>query len=351
MKNIRKVKIKDLVFGGKDILIQSMTNTKTTNVDATIRQARELFTSGADIVRISVPDINSVKALAYIREEIDKPLVADIHFDYKLAIESLQIGADKVRINPGNIGSWENVIKIFNKAKELNKCVRVGVNSGSLEKDILEKYGHPTAKALAESALNYDRKLLASGFDNFVVSIKSSSVLTTIESNRIFRENSNTPLHIGVTEAGTFVQGTVKSSIGIGTLLLEGIGETIRVSLTDDPNKEVGVAKHILKSIGLRDEGVEIISCPTCARTNGNLIEIVTEVEKRITNLESNLKVAIMGCVVNGPGEAKEADIGLALGKGKGVLFKKGEIVKTVLEKDYLDVILSEINKMTSSNN
>jgi len=351
MKSIRKVKIKDLYFGGNKILIQSMTNTKTTDVNSTIKQARALFTEGADIVRISVPDNSSVKALAYIIKEVNKPIVADIHFDYKLAIQSLVVGADKVRINPGNIGSWENVIKIFQKAKELNKCVRVGVNSGSLEKEILNKYGHPTAKALAESALNYDKKLLDSGFDNFVVSIKSSSVLTTIESNRIFRDKSNTPLHIGVTEAGTFVQGTIKSSIGIGNLLLDGIGETIRVSLTDDPLKEIIVAKHILKSIGLLDKGVEIISCPTCARTNGNLIEIVNKVEEEISNIDKSLKIAIMGCVVNGPGEAKEADLGLALGKGKGVLFKKGKVFKTVLAKDYLSVILDEINKMATSNN
>ncbi|MFP4456308.1 MAG: flavodoxin-dependent (E)-4-hydroxy-3-methylbut-2-enyl-diphosphate synthase [Clostridia bacterium] len=350
-KDIRKVKIADLTFGDGNILIQSMTNTKTIDIEATLNQTRQLFTAGADIVRISIPDMNSVKALSNIKHEINRPLVADIHFDYRLAIESLLAGADKVRINPGNIGSWENVIKIFAMAKKLDKCVRVGVNSGSLEKDILEKYKHPTAKALAESALKYDRKLLESGFENFVVSIKSSDVITTIRSNKMFREKSNTPLHVGVTEAGTFVRGTIKSSIGIGSLLLDGIGETIRVSLTADPVREIEVAKLILKSIGLRKEGIEIISCPTCARTNGDLIDIVTKVEEVVGQKQDNLKIAIMGCVVNGPGEAREADIGLALGKVKGVLFKKGEVVTTVHANDYLDVILKEIDKMTTANN
>lgn len=350
-QNIRKVKIGDLTFGDGNIYIQSMTNTKTIDVEATIRQTRQLFTAGADIVRISIPDMDSVKALEDIKNKINKPIVADIHFDYKLAMRSLSAGADKVRINPGNIGSWDNVIKIFEEAKKLDKCVRVGVNSGSLEKNILKKYKHPTAQALAESALNYDKRLLNSGFRNFIVSIKSSDVLTTVESNKIFREESNTPLHLGVTEAGTVVRGTVKSSIGIGSLLLEGIGETIRVSLTADPVKEIEVAKLILKSIGLRKEGIEIISCPTCARTNGDLIEIVTNVEAAIGQNKENLKIAIMGCVVNGPGEAREADLGLALGKGKGVLFKKGEVVTTVQANDYLKVILDEIDKMITSNN
>lgn len=349
-KEIRKVEIGNFFFGDSDILIQSMTNTKTTNVLETIQQTRELFTAGADIVRISVPDMDSVEAFSKIKKEVQQPLVADIHFDYKLAIESLRAGADKVRINPGNIGNWDKVLKIFAVATELNKSVRVGVNSGSLEKTILAKYQHPTAEALAESALNYDRKLLQSGYENFVVSIKSSNVITTIDSNRIFRKKSNTPLHIGVTEAGTYLSGTVKSAIGIGNLLLEGIGETIRVSLTANPLEEIAVAKQILRAIGLRKDGIEIISCPTCARTNDNLIEIVKLLESKLKNRKEYLKIAVMGCVVNGPGEAREADIGLALGENKGVLFKKGDIYKTVEPSEYVSVIIEEINKMVTMN-
>jgi (E)-4-hydroxy-3-methylbut-2-enyl-diphosphate synthase len=348
---IRPVKVGNITLGIDPISIQSMTNTKTVDIESTIKQTRSLFTSGADIVRISVPDLESVKAFRIIKEEIKLPLVADIHFDYKLAIASLEAGADKVRINPGNIGSWDRVVKVFEVAKDLGRSVRVGVNSGSLEKNLKEKYQGVTAQALVESALNYDKKLLDMGYNNFIMSIKSSDVLATIKTNRSFREKSNTPLHLGVTEAGTYLAGTVKSSIGIGSLLLDGIGETFRVSLTADPVKEIDVAKLILRSLGIRQEGIEIISCPTCARTNGDLISIVTKLEEKLKGVKTHLKVAVMGCVVNGPGEAESADLGLALGNGKAVLFKQGKIIKTVTPDNYVQTILQEIEDLARLDN
>ncbi len=341
---VRLVKMGDIVFGAGEVYIQSMTNTPTTDVEATVEQIRALLTAGADFVRISIPDQASVAALARIKQEVSCPLVADIHFDYRLALDSFDVGADKVRINPGNIGDWDKVLSVMEKAKKLDKVVRVGVNGGSLEKDLLKKYGRPSAEALVESALGFDHRLSELGYENYLVSIKSSSVVETIVANRAFRKQSNTPLQIGVTEAGTVEMGTIKSAVGIGSLLADGIGETLRVSLTADPVKEIAVAKQILQAVGLRKEGIEIISCPTCARTHGNLISLVEKVESLLRGRADNLKVAIMGCVVNGPGEAREADLGLAMGDGKWVIFRRGEIICTINEEDYLDVLMRAID-------
>lgn len=351
-KKTRKIHVASLLIGDNSpIVIQSMTNTKTTNIEATVNQTEDLYKIGADLVRIAIPDQEALTAFAKIKKIVNKPLVADIHFDYKLAIGALHAGADKVRINPGNIGSWDKVKAIIDEAKHANASIRIGVNSGSLEKEFKEKFGGPTAEALVASAIKYDRQLLEYGFSNFVVSIKSSDVMTMIAANRQFSTLSDTPLHLGVTEAGTAHIGSIKSAIGLGTLLCDGIGDTFRVSLTDNPQEEIKVALDICKILGLRQGGIEIISCPTCGRTKANLIALVNEIEAKVKHIKAPLKVAIMGCVVNGPGEAEEADVGLALGDGKGALFSKGYVKRIVPEELYVESLLQEINTLVAEIN
>ncbi|SEF45504.1 4-hydroxy-3-methylbut-2-en-1-yl diphosphate synthase [Caloramator fervidus] len=342
-KKTRKIKIGNIFIGGDSpIAIQSMTNTKTIDIKGTIEQIKNLEHIGCDIIRVAVPDEDSAKAIKEIKKFINIPLVADIHFDYKLAIKAIQNGADKIRINPGNVGGISKIKEIIKVAKEYNVPIRVGVNSGSLEKDILEKYKRPCPEALVESAIRNVCILEDLDFFQIVVSVKSSNVIETIESYKMLSSRLDYPLHIGITESGTMLAGTIKSSVGLGILLYEGIGDTIRVSLTDDPINEVKVAKIILKSLGLR-KGIEIISCPTCGRTNINLIELANNITKEIENIDKPIKVAIMGCAVNGPGEAREADIGIAAGVGEALIFKKGKIVKKVPEDKILQELLNEI--------
>ncbi|MBE6068221.1 MAG: flavodoxin-dependent (E)-4-hydroxy-3-methylbut-2-enyl-diphosphate synthase [Clostridium lundense] len=345
--NTRKVKVGSVFVGGDaPISVQSMTNTDTRNVKETISQINSLQKAGCEIVRCAVPDMEAAEALKHIIKEVTIPVVADIHFDYKLALTSIDCGVSALRINPGNIGSIERVKMVAERAKEKEIPIRIGVNSGSLDKELLNKYGKVCPEALVESALKHVKILEDINFKDIVVSIKSSNVLDMIESYRLISEKSNYPLHLGVTEAGTPWRGTIKSSIGIGTLLSEGIGDTIRVSLTGDPVEEVKVGIEILKALQIKKQGIEIISCPTCGRTEIGLINIANEVEEKIKDLDKNIKVAIMGCVVNGPGEAREADIGIAGGKGVGLIFKKGEMFKKVKEEDLVDELLKEINKM-----
>lgn len=345
-KRTKVVHVGELKMGGTNpVLVQSMTNTDTKDVEATIRQIHELEDVDCDIVRLAILDMEAAKKIGEIKSKVTVPIVADIHFDYRLALEAMDQGIDKVRINPGNIGDIENVKKVVSAAKEKNIPIRIGVNIGSLHKDIEEKYGR-TGKALAESALKEVSLLEDLGFSDIVISVKSSDIRRTVEAYKIVSSKCDYPLHLGITEAGTFLAGAVKSSIGIGSLLLEGIGDTLRVSLTEDPVKEVIVAKKILKSLNLLDEGVEIISCPTCGRTKINLFKLVEEIEKLTAKIKEPIKIAVMGCVVNGPGEAKEADLGIAGGVGRGIIFKKGEIIKNVSEKDLLGEFKKELNKM-----
>lgn len=345
--NTRKVKVGSVFVGGDaPISVQSMTNTDTRNIRETINQINSLQKAGCEIVRCAVPDMEAAEALKHIIKEVTIPVVADIHFDYKLALTSIDCGVSALRINPGNIGSIERVKMVAERAKEKEIPIRIGVNSGSLDKELLNKYGKVCPEALVESALKHVKILEDINFKDIVVSIKSSNVLDMIESYRLISEKSNYPLHLGVTEAGTPWRGTIKSSIGIGTLLSEGIGDTIRVSLTGDPVEEVKVGIEILRALQIKKQGIEIISCPTCGRTEIGLINIANEVEKKIKDLDKNIKVAIMGCVVNGPGEAREADIGIAGGKGVGLIFKKGEMFKKVKEEDLVEELLKEINKM-----
>lgn len=343
MRESKVVKIGNLYMGGEnEIIIQSMTNTPTSDVDKTVAQIMRLEEEGCQLVRVTVNTEEAARSIGKIKEKINIPLVADIHFDYRLALLAIENGIDKLRINPGNIGSDDKVEKVVIKAKEKNIPIRIGVNSGSIEKHILEKYGKPTSEGMVESALYHIKLLEKYGFEDIIVSLKSSNVKMMIDAYRKLSSLCDYPLHLGVTEAGTAFQGTVKSAIGIGALLVDGIGDTLRVSLTEDPVEEIKVAKEILKVLGLREEGVEIISCPTCGRTEINLIELAHQVEKEFEKYDQKIKIAVMGCVVNGPGEAKEADYGVAGGKGVGVLFKKGEIIKKVDEKD----ILHELKKM-----
>lgn len=345
--NTRKVKVGDIFVGGDSrITVQSMTNTDTRNVEATVNQILALEKEGCDIVRCAVLDMDAAEALGSIVKQINIPLVADIHFDYRLALASIKNGVSALRINPGNIGDSERVRLVAESAKEKNIPIRIGVNGGSLEKDLLEKYKKVTAEALVESALRHVNILNKFNFEDVVISIKSSEVITMIESYRKISKIVDYPLHLGVTEAGTLWSGTIKSSIGIGTLLCEGIGDTIRVSLTGDPIEEVRVGKEILKSIGYIDEGIKFISCPTCGRTQINLIKIANEVEEKLKNCNKKIKVAVMGCVVNGPGEAREADIGIAGGKNEGLIFKKGQIIKKVSEDKLVEELLKEIENM-----
>ena len=325
-------------------MIQSMTNTKTEDVAATVNQILRLQEAGCDIIRCTVPNINAAKAIAEIKKEISIPLVADIHFDYRMAIAAMENGADKIRINPGNIGSRERVAEVVRVAKERNIPIRVGVNSGSLEKELVEKYHGVTAEGIVESALDKVRMIEDMDYDNLVISIKSSDVLMCVKAHELLAGKTPYPLHVGITESGTVTSGNIKSSIGLGIILHEGIGDTIRVSLTGDPVEEIKSAKLILRTLGLRKGGIEVVSCPTCGRTNIDLIGLANQVENMVQNYELDIKVAVMGCAVNGPGEAKEADIGIAGGIGEGLLIKKGEIVRKVPENELLATLKNELD-------
>ncbi len=343
--NIKQVKIKNYTLDGKHIYVQSMLNAPSDDVEKNVRQAKELEHAGCEIIRVSVPDENALRLIPAIKNAVNMPLVADIHYDYKLAIASAERGADKIRINPGNIGDDKNVKAVADCCRSKGIPIRIGVNSGSLEKDILAKYGSPTPQALCESAMRHIELLQKCDFDDIVVSIKSSDVPTNIAAYRLMRSMTDYPLHLGVTEAGTYNIGLIKSSIGIGSLLCDGIGETIRVSLTDDPVKEVEAGINILKAVGKRS-GVRLVSCPTCGRTKIDLISLARRVEDALAGVDKDITVAVMGCVVNGPGEAREADIGLAGGDGCAVIFKKDKIIGKYSEKDSFDALLREIDKL-----
>ncbi|MCU6747631.1 flavodoxin-dependent (E)-4-hydroxy-3-methylbut-2-enyl-diphosphate synthase [Faecalicatena acetigenes] len=340
----KEIRIGKVCIGGEQpVAIQSMTNTKTEDVKGTIDQILRLEAAGCEIVRCAVPTPEAAEALREIKKQIHIPLVADIHFDYRLAVAAIKNGVDKIRINPGNIGSEEKVRMVVETAKEREVPIRIGVNSGSLEKHILEKNGGVTAEGLVESALDKVHMIENMGYDNLVVSIKSSDVLMCIKAHELISEMCPYPLHVGITEAGTVYAGNIKSSVGLGVILYEGIGNTIRVSLTGDPVEEIKTAKQILKTLGLRKGGIEVVSCPTCGRTKIDLIQLANQVEKMVADIPLDIKVAVMGCVVNGPGEAKEADIGIAGGIGEGLLIKKGEIIKKVKEEDLLSVLRQEL--------
>ncbi|MEW6457367.1 MAG: flavodoxin-dependent (E)-4-hydroxy-3-methylbut-2-enyl-diphosphate synthase [Acidobacteriota bacterium] len=344
-RKTRKIYVGSVPIGGDaPISVQSMTKTDTRNVKETLSQIFRLKEAGCEIVRVSVPDKESVRALKEIKKESPLPVIADIHFNHRLALESIENGADCLRINPGNIGDKEKLKTIIKSAKNKEISIRIGINSGSLEKHILKKYGATTAEAMVESALNNIKFFEDMDFRDIKISIKASDVERTVKAYRLLGEKVDYPFHVGITEAGTYFSGTIKSSIGIGILLYEGIGDTIRVSLTSNPEEEVKVAWEILKSLGLRKRGVEIVSCPTCSRLEVNLIPIVSEIERRLANLDYPLHLAIMGCVVNGPGEASEAEIGLACGKGVGLIYRKGEIQKKVKEDEMIDELIKTIN-------
>lgn len=343
-KDTKVVKIGDRIIGGKNpILIQSMTNTKTEDVKATVEQINRLAAAGCDIIRCAVPTMEAAEALTEIKKQIAIPLVADIHFDYRLAIAAMEHGADKIRINPGNIGSKERVQAVVDVARERNIPIRVGVNSGSLEKDLVEKYHGVTAEGIVESALDKVHLIEDMGYDNLVISIKSSDVMMCVKAHELIAEQTNHPLHVGITEAGTIISGNIKSSIGLGLILNQGIGDTIRVSLTGDPLEEIKSAKLILRTLGLRKGGIEVVSCPTCGRTRINLIELANQVENMVADIPLDIKVAVMGCVVNGPGEAREADIGIAGGVGEGLIIKHGQIDRKVPENQLLSELRKEL--------
>lgn len=344
----RVVRIGDVAIGGENpIRIQSMCNTKTEDVEATIAQIRALTAAGCEIVRVAVPTVAAAEAIGAIRRQIKIPLVADIHFDYRLALAAMEHGADKIRINPGNIGEDWKLREVVNAAKERNIPIRVGVNSGSLEKDLLQKYGGVTAEGIVESALEKVRRIEELGYENLVISIKSSDVLMCIKAHELLAAETDYPLHIGITEAGTLLRGTVKSAVGLGIILYEGIGDTIRVSLTGDPLEEIKAAREILKSLGLRKGGVEVVSCPTCGRTEIDLIGLANRVESLVERYSDlDVRVAVMGCVVNGPGEAREADFGVAGGKGAGVLIRKGEVIRTMPESELLPALEAELQRI-----
>lgn len=332
------------IGGGNPVLIQSMTNTKTEDVAATVAQIKRLEAAGCEIIRCTAPTMEACKAIGEIKKQITIPLVADIHFDYKMAIAAMEYGADKIRINPGNIGSVDKVKAVVNVAKERNIPIRVGVNSGSLEKQLVEKYHGVTAEGIVESALDKVHIIEDLGYDNLVVSIKSSDVLMCVKAHELLADKTPYPLHVGITESGTVQSGNIKSAIGLGLILNQGIGDTIRVSLTGDPVEEIKSAKLILRTLGLRKGGIEVVSCPTCGRTQIDLIGLAQKVEKLVEDYPLDIKVAVMGCVVNGPGEAKEADLGIAGGIGEGLLIKKGEIIKKVPEAELLQTLKEELD-------
>lgn len=339
-----------IIGGGNPILIQSMCNTKTEDVTATVAQILKLEQAGCDIIRVAVPTMEAAAALKEIKKQIHIPLVADIHFDYRLAIAAMENGADKIRINPGNIGSKERVKAVVDRAKELHIPIRVGVNSGSLEKGLIEKYGGVTAEGLVESALEKTALIEQMGYDNLVISIKSSDVMMCVKAHELIHSQTSYPLHVGITEAGTLTSGNIKSAVGLGLILHQGIGDTIRVSLTGDPVEEIKSAKLILRTLGLRKGGIEVVSCPTCGRTRIDLIGLANQVENMVTEFDQlNVKVAVMGCVVNGPGEAKEADLGIAGGIGEGLLIKKGEIVKKLPESELLPALRAELKALAAA--
>ncbi len=344
-KITKEIKIGDRVIGGgHPILIQSMTNTKTEDVEATVAQIRQLTKAGCDIIRCAVPTMEAAEALRKIKKQVEIPVVADIHFDYRLAIAAMENGADKIRINPGNIGSMERIKAVVDVAKERNIPIRVGVNSGSLEKDLVEKYHGVTAEGIVESALDKVHIIENLGYDNLVISIKSSDVLMCVKAHELISTQTDYPLHVGITESGTLTSGNIKSSIGLGLILHQGIGDTIRVSLTGDPLEEIKSAKLILRTLGLRQGGIEVVSCPTCGRTQIDLIGLANRVENLVAEYPLDIKVAVMGCVVNGPGEAKEADLGVAGGIGEGLLIKHGEIVKKMPEDELLMALKYELD-------
>ena len=343
----RQIKCGEIFIGGtKPISVQSMTNTDTRNVETTVNQIKELQTAGCEIVRVAVPDMEAAQAIGQIKNQINIPLVADIHFDYRLAIEAMKQGVDKLRINPGNIGDEERVKEVVEMAKLKRIPIRIGVNGGSLDKEILQKYDGVTAEGLVESAMKHVHILEKYEFEDIVISIKASDVQLTYEAYEMLASQVDYPLHIGVTEAGTPWKGTIKSAMGIGAMLLTGIGDTLRVSLTGNPVEEVRVGREILNGLGIRRFSIEIISCPTCGRCNVHLENVVLKLEEALENVESNLKVAVMGCAVNGPGEAKGADLGVACGKGEALLFRKGEIVKKIKEEEIVETLLHEIKIM-----
>ena len=340
----REVKIKDRIIGGTHpIAIQSMTNTKTEDVKATVEQIHELTEAGCEIIRVAVPTMEAAKALAEIKKQISIPLVADIHFDYKLALAAIENGADKIRINPGNIGAKERIRAVVDAAKERGIPIRVGVNSGSLEKNLIEKYHGVTAQGLVESALDQVKLIEDMGYQNLVISIKSSDVMMCVKAHEIIATKTDYPLHVGITESGTLISGNIKSSIGLSLILNQGIGDTIRVSLTGDPVEEIRSAKLILRTLGIRKGGIEVVSCPTCGRTQIDLIHLANQVEKLVSNYPLDIKVAVMGCVVNGPGEAKEADLGIAGGIGEGLIIRHGEVLRKVKEEELLDELRYEL--------
>ena len=343
-EHTKVIRIGDRVIGGGNpVLIQSMTNTKTEDVKATVEQIQALTAAGCDIIRCAVPTMEAAEALSEIKKQITIPLVADIHFDYRLAIAAMEHGADKIRINPGNIGSRDRVQAVVDVAKERQIPIRVGVNSGSLEKELVEKYHGVTAEGIVESALDKVHLIEDMGYDQLVISIKSSDVLMCARAHELIADKTDYPLHVGITEAGTLFSGNIKSAVGLAIILYQGIGDTIRVSLTGDPLEEVRSAKRILKTLGLRKGGIEVVSCPTCGRTQIDLIGLANRVERMVEDIPLDIKVAVMGCVVNGPGEAKEADIGIAGGVGTGLLIKKGEIVKKLPEDELLDALRYEL--------
>ncbi len=347
-KKTRRIHVGAVPIGdGAPIAVQSMTNTPSTDVDATVGQIEMLARAGCEIIRVAIPDDASAETFKHIVRRSPIPVIADIHFDYRLALSAIESGAHGVRVNPGNIGGYDKFEIVLRAAADAGVCVRVGVNSGSLEKDLLKRYGAPTPQAMVESALRFVEFMAGHDFTNYKVALKSSDVINTVTAYRLFSEVSDAPLHVGVTEAGSLVQGSIKSAIGIGMVLADGIGDTLRVSLSAHPVYEVRAAYAILRTLRLRERGIEVVSCPTCARCQVNLLPVVEEVENRLAFIEKPLKVAIMGCVVNGPGEAREADIGVAGGKGKAILFKKGELVRKIDEKEMADVLVREVVAMT----
>ena len=346
-KDTRGVMVGDIMIGSKaPIIIQSMTNTDTKDVEATVAQIQELTKAGCEIVRVTVPDMASAMAIAEIKKQISIPLVADIHFDYRLALAAIENGVDKLRINPGNIGDESRVKEVVNAAKAKGIPIRIGVNGGSLEKELLAKYGGVTPEALVESASKHIEILEKLDFRDIIVSMKASNVPLCTKAYELFAKKYDYPVHVGITEAGTLYSGTIKSAVGLGAILSQGLGDTIRVSLTTDPVEEIKCARQILQALGIRSFGVEIISCPTCGRTKVDLIPLAEQVERLTAHIDKHITIAVMGCAVNGPGEAREADIGIAGGNGNGLIFKKGEIIKKVKEEELLDELMKEINKL-----